>query len=193
MNRHKAPVVKLHENVERILHAITYVIRYANGQGKEPTQYEIVKTLFLADRAHINNWGRPITYDNYCAMKHGPVPSLSYNLLKQDVRSMRKHRIRALPWVSEQQDKCIKFSQAEDMAFDEVLSPSDIEALENAFATVSSLSFSQIRKLTHEDAAYVDAWDDEADKKSFEMSLGLLFDTPNYDEAERMAEHSQYV
>ena len=56
------------------------------------TQYDIVKSLFLADKAHLNRYGRPITFDNYFAMKDGPVPNLAYNLLKRDNYSLRRLR-----------------------------------------------------------------------------------------------------
>src|SRR5271155_2168922 len=41
---------------ERILEAIIYLI----NKGKNLSQYDIVKTIFLADKAHLNRYGRPI-------------------------------------------------------------------------------------------------------------------------------------
>ncbi|MEE9453651.1 MAG: Panacea domain-containing protein [Paracoccaceae bacterium] len=193
MTRQKAPIAKLHENVDRIINSIAYVIKFANSRDIEPTQYDIVKTLFLADRAHLNKWGRPITYDNYCAMKHGPVPSVSYNILKDDQHTIRKFNIQEIPWKMRRDQKVNRYFCPNELEFEDVLSPSDMRALENAFSIVSSLGFSQIRKLTHEDVAYVDAWEDESNRQSFDMSLALLFDTANYDEAERIAEQSEYV
>ncbi len=193
MTRSKAPVVKLHENVDRIIYSIAFVISHANSREIKPTQYDIVKTLFLADRAHLNKWGRPVTYDNYCAMQHGPVPSVSYDLLKENKYIIRKFGIKDIPWKRYPAGTANHYLNAQKLDFEDVLSPSDIEALKDAFSTVSSLGFTQIRKLTHEDAAYVDAWEDESNCKSFDMSLGLLFDTANYEEAERIAEQSEYV
>ena len=45
------------------------------------TQYFIGKLLYLADKAHFLDWGRPITFDRYVAMVHGPVPSAVRNML----------------------------------------------------------------------------------------------------------------
>ena len=77
--------VHMKPNVGRILAALYHVIKEARDRKRDVSQYDLVKSLFLADRSHLNEWGRPITYDNYTAMKHGPVPSLAYDLLKANV------------------------------------------------------------------------------------------------------------
>lgn len=190
----KAPVVKLNENIQKIVHALAFVIKYADSNIPKPDQYELVKTLFLADRSHLNEWGRLITCDNYFAMKHGPVPSFAFNLLKEDRSALNRSNLKKLPWSRElyetQNSKYFRYFDAQEMEFDDVLSESDKDALIKNFIVVKSLGFSQIRKLTHEDAAYVDAWEDESKRRQFPMSLGMLFDLPNFDKAEEIAEFS---
>ncbi|MDZ4724252.1 MAG: Panacea domain-containing protein [candidate division Zixibacteria bacterium] len=44
------------------------------------------KLLYLADRDHLRAHGKPILGDSYVAMEYGPVPSLSYDILK-NIRS----------------------------------------------------------------------------------------------------------
>lgn len=186
-----APRTYLTPDVPKIIEAICFVITEAVRKHKKSvTQYDIVKSLFLADRKHMNTFGRPITFDNYCAMKFGPVPSLAYNLLKNDAPSKRKYKLTKLPWKrtasSRPGDNWFHYSTTHTEVDDEILSPSDIEALKGAVATICSLSFGQIKRLTHDDPAYVEAWDDESTRKSFDMSLGMLFDSPNYEAAERI-------
>jgi uncharacterized phage-associated protein len=41
---------------------------------------KLIKLLYLADRAALLRWGRPITFDSYVSMPHGPV--LSFTLDK---------------------------------------------------------------------------------------------------------------
>jgi len=190
----KAPIVKLNENIVKIVHALAFVINYADENNPKPSQYDLVKTLFLADRYHLNEWGRLITSDNYVAMKHGPVPSFAFDLLKGNVVALRKTKMSQLPWQQElyedKNSKYFKYFNARALDFDLFLSDSDKEALINNFIIVKTLGFSQIRKLTHEDVAYIDAWEDESTRRQFPMSLGMLFDTPNYDKAEEIAEFS---
>ena len=84
-------------SIEKSLAAICHVIGLAEKSEYQLTQYDIVKTLFLADRQHLNEFGRPITFDNYVAMTHGPVPSCSYDLLKSNEYRIRHLRLKALP------------------------------------------------------------------------------------------------
>ncbi|HEY6252104.1 MAG TPA: Panacea domain-containing protein [Candidatus Angelobacter sp.] len=41
---------------------------------------KLLKLLYLADRAALLKWGRPITTDRYVSMDHGPVLSVTLNL-----------------------------------------------------------------------------------------------------------------
>ena len=74
----------------------------------------------------------------------------------------------------------------------EALSPSDIEELRAALVIIKSLTFSQIRRLTHEDQAYLEAWEDEGDPR-YPMSYSMLFDVPNPMAAEALSFLSKHV
>jgi len=176
----KAPVVRLTPDLNKIVEAILFVLKIARDRGKIVTQYDVVKTLFIADRRHLNEYGRPITFDNYYAMRHGPVPRNAYNLLKGDRLTVQATGAEP-PWTSEPipGSNARKF-QANTVPSEEVFSPSEIEIIEESFTVVKSLGFGQIRRITHEDAAYVDAWEGgETGNGSYPMSLALLFDEPN--------------
>lgn len=187
--------VTMKPNVDRILAALYRVMTVAAARKREVSQYDLVKTLFLADRSHLNEWGRPITYNNYTAMYHGPVPSLAYDILKANVKALRDCKIAELPWKSVEVGKNVKhyFPLEGALNAEEHLSQSDIEALDDALGTVLHLGFGQIRKLTHEDQAYVDAWREDGGKAAYDMKLGLLFDEPDFEQAEVLAEYSPYV
>lgn len=187
--------VQMKPNVNRVMAALYVVMAEAQRRGRNVTQYDLVKTLFFADRAHLNEWGRPVTYDNYCAMEHGPVPSLAYDLLKGNQKAMRDHHLHGVPWKSVSHVKSTKHFFPVDDAFnpEEFLSESDIEVLHNSLGVVLSLDFSQIRRLTHEDPAYVDAWREDGGRAAYAMKLGLLFSKPDFEQAATLAEYSSYV
>ena len=187
MKRHKAPRVKLQPNVQKILAAITHVIALADEDGEPVTQYYILKSIFCADKAHLNKYGRPITFDNYVAMGAGPVPSLTYDLLKEKMALKISHKIGTFPWDrTPSAGGIFYYSKANTIPYQDILSDSDKKALLNAYKAIGSLTFSQIKKLTHEDPAYIEAWEDEGNKKSFNMSIGMLFDSPDFDQAENV-------
>lgn len=183
--QHEAPRIRLEEDVEKILAAIRYVIVEAGKKELSVTQYDIVKTIFLADRAHLNEYGRPITFDNYVAMEHGPVPSLTYDFLKGNDYILKKYGIKSFGWKKYdiKGSKKSKFSITKSYKDEGVLSASDKEALSSALIIVESLGFGQIRKLTHEDPAYEEAWKGDGEKKH-NMSYGMLFNSPDYEAAE---------
>lgn len=175
--RTKAPVVKLAPNLNKIVEAILVVLKTGKMHGKVITQYDIVKTLFLADRRFLNEFGRPITFDNYFAMKHGPVPTHAYDLLKGNAASIGGE----LPWTCSPipGSRAMSFEPLVDPDLDE-LAPSEIEILSDSLVTIKSLGFNQVRKLTHEDPAYIDAWeDDDNGNGSYPMSLAMLLDVPD--------------
>ena len=193
MAKHRTTkIVSLDPEPAKIVEAIVFVIGLAQARHK-PSQYDLVKTLFLADRNHLNKFGRPVTFDNYFAMQHGPVPTFSYNLLKGEWAETQAVG-GTVPWNKSPVPgkKQYQFSVDRDYNRD-VLSPSDVEHLESAYRIVRDLGFVGIRKLTHQDTAYIEAWDDEGPENgSYAMSLSLLFDSPNADQADNLAFLSQH-
>ena len=176
--RQKAPIIKVTPNISKIIESLVFLISEADRLNKSASQYDIVKSVFLADRSHLNEYGRPITFDKYVAMEHGPVPSTAYDLLKKDPTS------EGYPWKRVVQNRTTnRYFDASRKYNENILSESDVNALSNSFVIVKSLGFQQIRKLTHEDQAYVDAWEDDELKKAFDISYIMLFDVPNMDKA----------
>jgi len=185
--RTRAPVVDLEPAEDKIIEAIAFVIAEAERRDLTVTQYDIVKTLFLADKAHLNAYGRPVTFDNYHAMAYGPVPSLAYDLLKGRLSALHRHPVSKLPWSRR---KAPEINQNANVYFgaksewdEDVLSESDVDALKNALVVVKSLTFGQIKRLTHEDPAYVEAWNPD-ESPSSPMSYSLLFDNADQEQAE---------
>jgi uncharacterized phage-associated protein len=180
--RKRAPIFPMTAQKDRIIAAISLLIVEAGSRGYEVTQYDLVKSLFLADRAHLNKYGRPITFDNYVAMKDGPVPSLSYDFLKDDRNAIRRHNIN-LPWrrteASHIAHNAFVYSIDKNAVNTDALSPSDARELKAALVIIKSLGFNQVRKLTHDDAAYIDAWEEEGTLRRYSMSYMMLFDVPS--------------
>ena len=187
MTRRKAPVVETKVNQEKVIECILLILNEAAERGLRVTTYDILKTIFLADRAHLNKYGRPITFDNYFAMKDGPVPSWTYNLLK----GSRGAYAGTLPWSKKPapdiSTRAIEFFGPIRKPNEELLSLSDEELLISFLHAVKSLGFGQVRRLTHEDEAYLDAWEDEGpDNSAYPMSNSLLFDSPNPEKAQEL-------
>ena len=57
-------------------------VLYVAARIPDPTFHSISKVFFHADKAHLSRYGRPISGDRYVAMRHGPVPSATYDIFK---------------------------------------------------------------------------------------------------------------
>ena len=159
-------------NKDKILAAVLYLMKIRQGIS----QYQIVKSVFLADKNHLNETGRPITFDKYVAMEQGPVPSLVYALLTQD-KTFQTIYHRNSPWSFERRSNSNRYYALEDPDL-EVLSRTDIAALREGLKVVQRLSPSDLSKLLHDDPAYREAWSRrEGEKKSVPMrAVKLLTD-----------------
>lgn len=185
--RVRAPLVELEPAEDKIIEAIAFLIAEGGRRNLTLTQYDIVKALFFADKAHLNAYGRPVTFDNYRAMPLGPVPSLAYDLLKGISSRLRRHSISAFPWkrrpAPEISPKAYVYFDSKTDWDEDILSESDVDALQSALMTVKSLTFGQIRRLTHDDPAYIEAWNPDVSLSS-KISYSLLFEAPNQEQAE---------
>ena len=165
--RRKAITFTMYPNQEKITHALTLILHNGSKKNVALTEFNISQILFLADRSHLNRYGRPITFDNYYATVFGPRPEMACNILK-DIKST-------------------VLSDKEYYPNMDILSPSDVSAIENAVSTVSLLSISQLRKLTYGDVSYIDAWEEDSKEAVFPMSYALFFDVPDLERARYLA------
>ncbi len=192
-----SPKHKLTPNLKKILEAVLFLLNQAENRGECLTQYDIVKSIFLADRSHLNRYGRPVTFDNYYAMRNGPVPTTVYDLLKGSENILAKFDIDEPLWQTEDapqiSPKAKIYTHPIRMPREDTLSPSDEEALKDALGTVNSLTFPQLRKLTHDDPAYIDAWDENGNARAYLISYGKLFDNDNFDQAEHLSFSSKHI
>lgn len=67
---------------EKIAQAAAYLVR-KRGQGYM-SYMKLIKLLYLADRAALLKWGRPITFDKFASMPHGMVLSGTLGLINGD-------------------------------------------------------------------------------------------------------------
>lgn len=62
---------------DKALEAILYVVSKAHTD-----KYKTLKILYLADKLHLQRYGRFISGDYYHALKSGPTPMASYDLIQ---------------------------------------------------------------------------------------------------------------
>lgn len=184
--------VRLKPNRKRILEATLFLIQEGERLQSPLTQYEIVKSLFLADVAHLEKYGRPITFDNYFALEFGPVPEAAYDMLKPNF-DPRSHYDEAWPpWRREHaHGKAYYFRGPSRDPNLRVLSKSDVGALAAAIDEVKALRFGGVVDKTHRNPAYIDAWSRKGDKASAAMDYARVMSEPDEELAAEVAEASR--
>lgn len=137
--------------------AIESVVYLAN-RVHDPTRIKIFKLMYFADKLHMSRYGRFIVGDLYVAMKNGPVPSRTYDLVKEIERGQESDAI-VVPnsWAikAKRDARMIEFSET------------DIECFEEIIGQYGRDSAKQLSKISHGDA-----WDRVTNK-------GQMFEANN--------------
>jgi uncharacterized phage-associated protein len=139
----------------KALSAILYIAgklieRHQVSKEAKPDMHRISKILYFADRKHLARYGRPILGDYFVAMKDGPVPSKTYDLMKAIKGES--------PFCSAENFKAsfdvkgfmVHPKQSADM---DEFSESDIECINESLQENQDLTFGQLRDKSH-DRAY---------------------------------------
>lgn len=114
------------------------------------------KVLFLAEKDHLNRFGRPIIGDRFIAMENGPVPSVIYDWYKGNLNLMGDPESIADAVEFNRNGRSIRATAKREPDLD-FLSPSDIEALRAAIEFCKAKSFDVLSSITHRDPAWLAA------------------------------------
>ena len=119
---------------------------------RENNLFRIMKYFYLADKKHLSKWGRLLSTDDYRAMKHGPVPSVAYDFVK-DIRDDRESEFREQLRLDDniKVSKKIVVEPLREPNLD-YLSKSDIECLDAVIDELKDADWNDLEKLTHDDA-----------------------------------------
>ncbi len=141
-------------------------------------QYKACKLLFLADKRHLVRYGRPITGDKYFAVKFGPIPSETRDLIKALVEEKKEAPNFAIFEEAFELDRDFSYPRLiARQEFDaDLFSKSDIEVLDEIILEYGSKSFDELKAITHGTVAFCKAWKEDGSKKSFLMAFEDFFE-----------------
>lgn len=141
-------------NREATIAAILYVAR----RIPKPDYFRLGHLLYLADKQHLESYGRTITGQQYHALPMGPVPSVTYAALREIAGEEPNRVFKPLMDVVEQLRPVMRHVGGEDFeALDdadiEALSPSDVKCLDKVIDQFGDAGFGTIEQAT-QDAAW---------------------------------------
>ncbi len=142
--------------------------------------FNLVKTLYYADKFHLERYGRTISGDHYIAMDDGPVPSGAYDLIKlargdkfaYDEKIVEVHAEDAIR--TERDGSNTLVFPRRGPHFD-MLSESDIECLDEAIEKYGNMNTSRLWKIVHMEKAFSETDQD----KPIPLRKIISLDIPN--------------
>lgn len=191
------PGMELKPHNRKILESLIFLIWEAAARGHKPTQYDLVKSIFIADYHHMNKYGRPITYDTPHAMTHGPVPTKAYDMLKPSYNWPTAYGLKAAPFLMREypeKGQTVReyYNPSREPDF-RVLSKSDLQFLSDALEYVIEKGFAGTKDWTHKLPAYTSAWARRGISDSVPMDLASLLEGDDKEEAEEIVFASKHL
>ena len=165
-------LVRFEFDFDKFLAAVLYI---ASKNLPDLDAYKICKMLFLSDKHHLVRYGRTITGDIYCALPHGPVPSMALDLLRsldndeqQDNEKFKRMASRMASRLDvDRRFQYPRFSTTGTSEFCD-LSQSDLMSLGEVVKEFGDMNFNQLKSITHSVYAYKEAWDKHEHYMRFE-------------------------
>lgn len=150
------------------------IVLYIAQRIVDPTFHSVSKLMYFADKTSLEKHGRFICGDWYTAMKLGPVPSNTYDLMKDSIPEFG---------FMVEMDRCIVPLRDPDV---DELSDSDVECLDIAIAMYGDKPMWKRTEDSH-DAAWRAAWQSRGNTDSKRMSIESIVEL--FDDADELLEH----
>ncbi len=139
-------VIKFPFDETAAISALLYLLKNANDKG----YHKILKMMYLADKCHLERYGRQIFGGEYRAYDFGPVAQNVYGLLKQAEKRERGLSPKGAFRVYKSGRKPL--IEALGIYDSDELSESDIECLDTAIKELDKLDFSRTTDQSHDEA-----------------------------------------
>jgi uncharacterized phage-associated protein len=124
-------------NVQKAVECVLWFI-----ERGESNMYNIWKMLFAAEKYSLNNYGCPITGDEYYAMKHGTVPTMLYDIARSDKKELGFHK--------EGKEILVADKQYEEGW----LSDYDLISLEFGYNEYKGMNFNEVEAKNHKEPCW---------------------------------------
>src|SRR3989338_2494978 len=151
------PPIKFKFDPEKFVASLAFFASHAKGVDK----LKAAKLLYYADKYHLVRYGKPILGDVYYHLDYGPVPSKALDIMNE---AINPYRLRGIPQSNlellnrylevdskEKKHPTFAFKTEPDL---DILSESELEALNETIKRYGHYSGRQLIELTHREAAW---------------------------------------
>lgn len=127
---------------------------FCEKEGGTISVLKLMKLIYLSDRESMSKTGFPITNDHFVSMPHGPVNSMTLNLVNGNSGDRGWSDL-----ISDRADHMVGLARARTEADIGELSEFDLEVLETVWTSFGNMGHWEIRNWTH---ANCPEWEDPA-------------------------------
>lgn len=164
--------IKLESDMQKSIEVILYIANHTQN----PTIMSVLKLMYLADKMSLEEYGRFFSGETYVAMQHGPVHSVSYDLMK----AARETDQYGFVIQHSYHIKPLRDSDLDEM------SDSDIRCLDKIIKLFGEYPAYHLREISH-DIAWKKTWLEAEKQGSSPIPIERIINT--FDNAEDLAEY----
>lgn len=167
-------------DVNKAIAAIGFLIEQTGA-----SMYTLMKMMYLADKMHLDRYGRFIAGDHYVAMKQGPVPSCAYSMIKhvRGDESANPDHLLAREYFSYESDHRVLLKRPVDT---DELSLSDVECLSEIAKIFDKVGQWAVRDMSHDDA-WKASWRNNFFRQAVAMPIARI--ASQFESAVHLIEH----
>ena len=131
-------------NERKVAQMAAYLI---DKEGGRMSHLKLMKLLYLADREAMQRYGVPLSGDRMVSMPHGPVLSMTLNLMDGDIESSEGGWE---AWISDKENNELSTVHAVQHAELDELSLADFDVLDAVWRQFGHMNKWAIRDYTHD-------------------------------------------
>lgn len=132
-------------NYKKSIQALNF---FAIQAGGNINKMKALKLIWLSDRLHLRNFGRPILNDTYFALNYGPIASNTKDLVENTSFLTEPERAYRNEYLSNHSQTTYDF-QSKNPVDSKVFSKTDLEVMETIFKVFGHFNEFQLSEESH--------------------------------------------
>lgn len=130
---------------QKLIEIVLYILNKTKGLD----YYHIFKVIYFANIAHLAKYGFRMTTDEFCALPDGPVPSILYDSIKDDIHRDKELKAMIQNSIAKGKEDAYYMLTPKREANLDYLSQADIEELDKSIKENAYLPYGELRTKSH--------------------------------------------